>query len=257
MKDVRFLLNQILFHLRLNRKYFFKLFFCAFLIIWVGWNYLGVRNFTYKRLYGKPTGQVLTIWDKEQILDYDEPLQNAVFNGYPVTKSFKKKYALSGILVYHDDNTTFWKKHFWNSGDEIGKTYNKIASHDLTIVWGKTASPDNLKKIKVGHELNLALLECTTCNCYFGIGDFNNFHIIPANERLNDALSVLPRSKKVPIYVEGYLTDWYGTGDYQDLKMDTALDARTTSRQKAGGGKTGLCYQLYLTKFIYDGYTFE
>ena len=248
--------RKLLFILRINGKYLLKLFLGVFLVLWISWNYLGVRTFTYKRLYGKPTAQTLTIWDKEQILDYDGALEPDNFNGYPVLRSFKRKYALSGILVYHDDNTSFWKKHFWNIYGKQGEIYNQIASHDLTIFWGKTAQPSNLKKIKITHELNGASYSWKTA-CYFSEEESNNFHIIPANERLDKALSILPESKRVPIYVEGYLTYWYGTGDYKDLKMETALNSHTVSHQKAGGRKTGLCYQLYLTKFIYDGYTFE
>lgn len=257
MKDFKFYSHKILFILRVNRKYFLKLFFYAFLFFLISWNFLGFDALYYKRHYGKPTKQVLTVWEKEQISDYDGPLEEDNFNGYPVLRAFKKKYAVSGTLVYHDDNTSFWNKHFWNMAGENGDAYNHIASHDLTIFWGKSGLPENAKNWKVTHGLNFVDEYKCRKNCYLANDENNNFHIIPANKNLDKALFILPRSKKVPIYVEGYLTYWYGTGDYKDLKFESALDANTSSEQKIGGGSSTLCYQLYLTRFIYDGYVFE
>ena len=252
------ILRKILFTLRVNRKYILRVILYTIIISWIGWNYLGVRNFVYKRLYGRPTKQVLTVWDKEQITDVKDANSVANFNGYKVIKSFKKKYAVSGMLVYHDDNTTFWKKYFWNPGGEKGEIYNQIASHDLTIMWGKTAYAGNLKNLKVTHGLNYVdSYECKTDDCHVELGENNNFHVIPANKRLDRALSILPQEENVPIYVEGYLTFWYGTGDYKDLKFESALDSQTISKQKIGGLQSSLCYQLYLTRFIYDGYEFK
>ena len=256
MRPFKSYMQEILLVLKINRKYLLKLFFAVLFAIMLIWN-IGLNSFFYKRFYGNPIKEGLYTWEKEQIFDYSETLEADVFNGYPVTRVFKKKYALSGMLTYHDDNTTFWKKYFENSGNEIGRTYNRIASHDLTIVWGKMAAPDNLKKIKFVHELNGVMYSCKESDCYVDGAEINNFHIIPANKRIDKALSALPTSRKVPIYVEGYLTNWYGTGDYQYLTMETALDSHTISRQKSGGQRTGLCYQLYLTKFVYDGYVFE
>ena len=250
--------HKMLFTLRVKLTKIFKVIFYSVLVSWISWNYLGIRNFVYKRIYGRPTKEVFTIWDKEQIVDVKEDNLVAYFNGYKVIKSFKKKYAVSGMLIYHDDNTTFWKKYFWNAGGEEGEIYNQIASHDLTIVWGKSALANNLKNVKVSHGLNFVEnYECKNEDCRMDINENNNFHIIPANKRLDRALSILPREEKVPIYVEGYLTFWYGTGDYKNLKFESALDSQTISKQKIGGQRSSLCYQLYLTKFIYDGYEFK
>ena len=176
---------------------------------------------------------------------------------YPVKKSFRKKYALSGLLVYHDDNTTFWRKYIWGYGNDRGKFYNRIASHDLTIVWGKSAHSGSMANMEVEYESDGAKFNCKNGGCNISEAENNNFHVIPANKRLDKALSLLPRARQVPIYIEGYLTDWYGLGEYGDLQNQTALNATTEAKKRAGGRKTRAYYQLYLTKFVYDGYIFE
>lgn len=111
--------------------------------------------------------------------------------------------------------------------------------------------------MKITHELNNASYQCQNASCFYNAEDSNNFHIIPANLNIAKGVSILPRKKYVPIYVEGYLVFWYGVGEYKELRLESALSAAEMSRQKVGGGQTGLCYQLYLTKLIYDGYVFE
>ncbi len=236
-------------------RHFFSI-LIACILVWFAWDYFEVSCFFYKHLFGTYTGEKYTIWQKPKIDDIQDTNFNQIYeiNGYHIRKKIRKKIALSAVSVFKDDNTTFWKWYFNQSGNEGGRIYNKIAAFDLSLVHGKTANKNNINQIEFSHELNGMLWRCV--DCYFDDSEINNFHIIPKNDTIRYGMMGIPQKKHTPVYIEGYLMDWESV-EFPNLKMKTALYTGEISKQKMGGQKTGLCFQLYLTKLVYDGYVFE
>ena len=250
------------FHIKLflsiYLKKYFKSIFLFLIAIFLIWNFFCVKSFFYKRIYGTPASEQFEVWMEPLItnLDGTSQEQKLTINGHKIIGIFRRKFSLSGVLGYRDINVSFSKRYFWNSGNEIGKMYNQIASADLAILHGKTAQKDNLKKIEISHELNAALFtKCLQCTYYDD--EFNNFHVLPASKNIKRALEILPKNKFVPIYIEGYLLDWKGVDNYASLEMKTALSPGEISHQKLGGQVSGLCFQIYLTELHFDGYVFK
>ena len=238
-------------------KHLFSILAACF-VVYIAWSALGIDAFFYKRIFGTYTGENNSIWQTPKIEDVKDENKEQIYNinGYHIRKTLRKKFALSAVSVFKDDNTTFWKWYFHQSGNEGGRIYNKVASFDLSTVHGKMANKGNLKKIKFSHELNGLIWDCIENDCYYSGSEVNNFHIIPKNNAIRYGMKALPRKKHTPVYIEGYLMDWQSV-EFPALKLETALHTGQISKQKAAGRTTGLCFQLYLTKLVYDGYVFE
>lgn len=235
-----------------------KIILISVCIVWIGWSYAGVNRFMYKHLFGKPATQTFSVWTKPKIQDVTDPDPNQVYNirGHKIRKKLRKHFALSAMSVYRDDNTEFWKWYFDNAGNDGGRVYNQVAAFDLSLAFGKTANKSNIQKIKISHELNLLHYQCESADCHYDNNEISNLHIIPASRSIYYGIKAIPQTARVPVYVEGYLMDWQSV-EYPHIKMETALFPGQISKQKAGGKRTVFCFQLYLTKLIYDGYVFE
>ena len=121
---------------------------------------------------------------------------------------------------------------------------------------GATAADGNWQKIKFFHEERLLrTLYRFEDNPVLNQTEINNNHVIPASPNILRALKIVKNGE--PVYMEGYLVDWKGTGDFAEYAFNTALTPGEFSKEKAGGLPTGLCRQFYVTKIVFDGFVFE
>jgi hypothetical protein len=232
----------------------------AILLAIVVWNYIGIDRFFYKYFYGKSTSEKITLSTEPLIEDVILPTpgpQDLYVGKYKIKGNIRKKFTLSGTLLYRDDNSSFDKKYFWNAGPKSGKLHKQIASVDLTIAYGKTGVATNAENLDVKLDPNLASLSCKILPCKLDATEWGNFHVLPMNKTIHKGLLSLPESKNVPVYIEGYLIDWNGVGEYDDLSFKTILAPGQSLDKNSDGKKTDTCYQIYLTKLIYDGRVFE
>ena len=200
----------------------------------------------------KPLGDL-----KETYEDYTDPHPNQLItvNGHKIQKTFVKIYRATGYVAWVDQNDALIKAWYLASGNVDGSTlYHDVAPIDLSLVFGKTAEKENLKKIKFSHSENFLSAEIPY-GVYYDDKDVTNIHVIPSSNVIKKALKNINRGEIV--YVEGYLTDWKGTGDLSYATYNTARYAGEISEYISGGQKAGLCKQLFLTKLILNGYIYE
>ena len=200
----------------------------------------------------KPLGDLKEIYE-----DYKDPHPNQLItvNGHKITKTFVKIYRATGYVAWVDQNDALIKSWYLASGNVEGEAlYDSVAPIDLSLVFGKTAEKENLKKIKFSHRENFLSAEATH-DAYYDNKEVTNIHVIPASKVLKKALKNINRGEIV--YVEGYLTNWRGTGDLSYADYNTAQYAGESSKYISYGNKADLCKQLFLTKLILNGYVYE
>ena len=134
--------------------------------------------------------------------------------------------------------------------------YDAVVPVDVSVIHGATAGESNWRKIKFSHEERLLWSSYLfKDNPIYNRDEINNNHVIPANQNILRALRIAKIGE--PIYMEGYLIDWTGTGKYADYKFNTAVTPGEISKEKAAGLITGLCRQIFVTKIAFDGYAFQ
>lgn len=232
-----------------------KYVFLAVLIFYVLWIY-GFRRPVYRHLYGqeteRPAAQMTETWEDVANQDW----QDTTVNGYDIRYKVRKKYTVSGRLVYVD-----WYRNFigtwYRSALSVGTyLYDAVVPVDVSVIHGATAGESNWRKIKFSHEERLLWSSYLfKDNPIYNRDEINNNHVIPANQNILRALRIAKIGE--PIYMEGYLIDWTGTGKYADYKFNTAVTPGEISKEKAAGLITGLCRQIFVTKIAFDGYAFQ
>lgn len=219
------------------------------------------------RTFFRPINMILfgkKVEQKEQPLaEYYEdfkdakPNQVVTFNGYKIRKTFVKKYQATGYVAYLDVNDALIKSWYLGAGNEASKyLYTAVAPIDLSLVFGKTANPENLKKIKFSHGENILYARSKSHEAYYDVKEVTNIHVIPATPVIKRVLRSLHRGDIVTVH--GYLTDWGGTGDLDWIYFETARTPSDIHTDALYGGKIAQkCKQLYLTKIILNGYEYE
>lgn len=191
---------------------------------------------------------------KETYTDYNDPKPNQIvtWEGYKIKKTFVKIYRATGIVVYVDPNDSLIKSWFYSHLGKDGQyLYDAIAPVDLSLAFGKTAEPDNLKKIKFSHYENSLIASFNGADVYYNGSDVTNIHVIPATSVIEKVVKNLNRGDKVSIV--GYLTNWQGTEALSSAKFNTATYAGEISPDSSAG----LCKQLYLMEVIVNGYKYQ
>ena len=230
-------------------------FWLIIILVYVVWIY-GLRRPVYQHLYGKPAEplpeQMVETW--EDITDQD--WQETTVNGYKIRYMVRKKYSVIGRIVYVDWYRNLigtWYRSAMGKGVYL---YDGVIPVDVSVIHGATAAENNWRKLKFSHEYRLLWSGYDPKNNpVYNRDEINNNHTIPASENILRALKIVKIGE--PVYIEGYLVDWTGTGKYADFKINTALTAGEIAKEKAGGLLTGLCRQLFITKISFGGYTFE
>lgn len=203
----------------------------------------------------EPLGQL-----KETYEDYTDPhpKQLITVNGYKIQKTFVKIYRATGYVAWIDQNDALIKSWYLSAKNIEGEElYDNVAPIDLSLVFGKTADKQNLKRLKFSHSENLLMTEAIDPKAYIDTKEISNIHVIPTSRILKKVLKNINRGETV--YIEGYLTDWSGTDNLSHVKFNTSKYPGEISPEIYGGfGKqTTLCKQLFLTKLILNGYIYE
>lgn len=201
----------------------------------------------------KADSEKLTL--KETYTDYKDPHPNQIMHweGYEIKKTFVKIYRATGIVVYVDPNDALLKSWFYSHlNKKVQTLYDAIAPVDLSLVFGKTAEPDNLKKLKFSHYENMLRIQPKTRDAYYNSADVTNIHVIPANSVIEKVVKNLHSGDTISVV--GYLTDWSGTGELADADFKTS---RFAGEMTPESPNVGLCKQLYLMEITLNGYTYK
>lgn len=256
--------------LKLNLKRYCRYIVCAIVLFLlldqvgacsqtVRWPLVMIRRPFYQILYA--TGQQkIPLSEKKQVYtDYQDPNPKSKIHlrGYDILKTFVVHYQGYGKVGYLDTNDSLIKGWYLSSMNKKNSwTYKKVAPYDLLIVFGRMAEPVNFDNIEFNHGENIGFIRIKKKGIYWNTKDYENIHVIPANNRILKGVSLLHHGDDV--YLEGYLIDWDSVDSpREDLYYQTARRSGDFSKQLAGGQRTLLCFQLYLTKLILNGYVYQ
>ncbi|MBR1945575.1 MAG: hypothetical protein IJ846_04720 [Alphaproteobacteria bacterium] len=230
-----------------------KSFWLAIILLYAVWIY-GLRRPVYQHLYGKPAEPL-----PEQMVETFEDItgqdwQETTVNGYKIRYMIRKKHSVVGRIVYIDWYHLIgaWYRAAMNITHYL---YDGVALVDVSVIHGATAAEDNWRKLAFSHEYRMLVTKWR--NAVFNNNEVINNHTIPASENILRALKIVKIGE--PVYIEGYLIDWKGTGKYADFEMDTAVTPGELHKAKEYGGALIAikCRQFFVTKISFGGYSFE
>ena len=227
-------------------------FWLAVVLIWAVWIY-GLRRPVYQHLYGKPAEplpeQMVETWEDVAGQDWQE----TKVGRYKIRYMIRKKYSVSGRIVYLDwyHFIGAWYRAAMNNDYYL---YDGVVPVDVSVIHGKTAAEEHFRKFKFTHQYRLLVHPRSAPFRIYE--EMNNNHTIPASENILRALKIVKIGE--PVYIEGYLIDWEGTGKHADFKINTAVTPGELSKDKYGGFSLAFqCRQIFVTKISFGGYTFE
>lgn len=223
----------------------------------------------YPYLFGTKTDVVLTVSSQDYF--EDTPPKTFVFSRgkYQYRLVAKTVYATTGRVGIVDDYSTLFNRIFRG---QFQGDYINLVPQDVFLVIGDMARDDVFQKLKFEHEERLGRVVCkgvkyrrsfmgaflssedaernmqklNDCMRDVKQHEQNNYHPIPANERINKALSMLLPGDIV--YLEGWLVDVPDMG----LKTGTRKE-QYHENIIIGGSSPGMCFILYTTKLILNG----
>ena len=165
----------------------------------------------------------------------------------------RKKYSVTGRIVYLDWYNLIgaWYRSAASPGAYL---YDGVVPVDVSVIHGAMAAEDNLSKLNFSHAYR-ALLSNHKTGAVYNFSEASNNHTIPASENILRALKIVKIGE--PVYIEGYLVDWEGTGKYAYFKITTAVTPGQVHEDKYGGEMAFKCRQFFLTKISFGGYSFE
>lgn len=232
-----------------------------------------LRRAVYPYLYGKPTTEKLQI----STMDYFEDVNAQPFTfkrgGLTYQLQPRTKYSVTGRVGFIDDYTTIRNRIFRG---QFQGDYITMVPRDIFLVIGTMARPDVFKLFKFAHEERMGAIMCKgvaysnsfmpkylneeeyqkseanyrNCIQYIKDEELNNYHPIPANERINKALSMLKVGDVV--YLEGILVD------VPQMGMKTGTRKKQNHKNMVVNGfEPGMCFILYTTKIILNNYIYE
>lgn len=232
------------------------------------------KRIFYPFLFGHRTDEKLTISEDGFYKDVTAPSVELVKNDFKYTLYPKTKYSVTAKIGYVDHYDTFFKKMYrkQSQGD-----YINLVPLDLLMVYGDMAKPEIYKLFKFDHEERTGYIKCkgvkykesffsfylsdsereksernfAVCNPHRNENQFNNYHPIPANENVNKGLHTLLAGDI--IYIEGYLVD-VKMGDYM---LHTGTRTNQHHPFVMNGENPGMCFILYTTKIIVNGYIYQ
>lgn len=233
------------------------------------------KRLCYPFLFGNKTDEKLTISEDGSYEDVATSPVEFVRNNIKYILYPKTKYNITAKIGYIDHYDTFFKKMYRKRSQG---NYINLVPLDLLMVYGDMAKPEAYNLFKFDHEERLGKVRCKgvkykmsffpayfmskkeflisainagRCNPYLEAHTYNNYHPIPANENINKGLHTLLAGDV--IYIEGYLVD-VKMGNY-------ILHTGTRNNQYhpyiVNGRPAGMCFILFTTKLIINGYTYQ
>ncbi|MCQ2966415.1 MAG: hypothetical protein MJ250_06750 [Alphaproteobacteria bacterium] len=185
----------------------------------------------------------------------------------------KVKYSVTGRVGIMEHYDTWFGKFFrgYFQGD-----YINLAPRDALIVTGNMAKNDVFKNFNFKHEERGGYVLCKgvkyrthfysaykneeealkseenykKCQPFLKIDEYNNYHLIPVNDVINKALSMLRHGDVVSLY--GFLVDVpemnLSTGTRKGQKHNNLI---------TNGMNPGKCFILYTDKVVINNIVYE
>ena len=209
--------------------------------------------------------------------DYFGDVANTPFvferNSKQYTLVPQTRYAVTGRVGIVERYDTLWGKFYRGHSQ---KDYINLVPQDVFLVIGDMAKDEIFKKFVFEHEERLGRVLCKgvkyrksfmpsamsrqeakenwekyqECNRFIKQNELNNYHPIPANERINQALLMLTKGDVV--YLEGLLVD------VPQMRLKTGRRKNQYHENMiAGGVNPGMCFILYTTRVILNGRIYE
>lgn len=209
-----------------------------------------IKRLVYPSLYAVPYNERLAVWDKDVFSDLSGERSSPFSKKYldkKITFIPKKAYAVTariGILERYEG----WWEDFYHGHDESRKIYNAFAPIDIAFVHGEGAYHEKFDSC-FGHEYRL-LWSCHEINRDY----FNNYHMIPATNKIKKGLETLIKGDIV--YIKGRLVDVKVPDWSEDMHTGTSHNM-THENQFAGGMYTGMCFIIYLEELAVNGYLYK
>lgn len=211
-----------------------------------------IKRPLYPLLFGQRTTETLSISAQDKIEDIEttKPL-NYTAKKHTVQLHPVAKYAVTGKSVFIDRYGTLFEKIAYGH-NKYRMLYSAISPADIAIFHGKAAADEVLKTCKFKHEYRTLWTQCQTNP---DRNDYNNYHLIPATPKVRRALEIIMPDDI--IHIEGLLVD-VSSAEYANFSLQTGRRQDAIHKhQFAGGQYTGMCFILYTTKIIVNGYIYE
>lgn len=210
----------------------------------------------YPYIFAKPVSGKLQISDKDYFSDLQNP-QDIQIKSSKITfvLSPKVKYAVTGKVAYVERYSGWWEK-FAHGHDKSHTLYNYFSPMDLTLVYGSLANKEKYQYIKFSHEYRAAKMTYSREKISFSelIDYLNNYHIIPANNRIKRGLDTIITDDT--IYIEGYLVNVRALEEPW-FNLKTGLRHNQWHEELYGGNYAPMCFVLYTTKVIMNHRVYE
>ena len=231
-----------------KKKYFLFGIICTIFL----WSYC-IKRPLYQHIFGTPSKTPTTLSSQaiRQTVS-DNTIHKAVIDGYNVNIKLLKQFYVTARVEYIDRYDGFLGRFYRNTDDGARLAYDKIMPQDVTITYGNMGK--NYKKCNIHHEYRVAFYRCT--HNVYNASESENMHTIAATPAIQAGLDILKKGDIATF--EGYLIQWDTViRSGRKIDFESAVKSGQISHQKAGGQRTKLCLQLYLTRLSFDGYTFE
>ena len=236
------------------KKYILIVVLALFLL----WNFV-IKVPVYRHIYGMPSDYVYN----GHLLDIDihhlaEPqeVQYARLGGYEIEYIFKASFEGWARAVYVDVYEDDFYIGLKTEQELLDEFYDSVSPLDISFVIGETAAEGNWQKIIFKHEYRLLKSKYYyKDNPIYKHNEIGNVHVLPANISVRRGIDTIKKGDVV--YVKGWLLDWKGTKEFNDVEFKTAMSHGEISQEKYGGKISGKCYYLYLTELVVGDYIFK
>ncbi|MBR2137276.1 MAG: hypothetical protein IJ852_04890 [Alphaproteobacteria bacterium] len=235
-----------------------------------------LKRMIYPYLFGQRSDEQLIISAEDYFHDISAPEVTLNRKGKKFRLIPKTNYKVTARLGYIDHYDTLFNRFFRG---QFQGDYINLVPRDLLLVIGDMAKPEIFDLFRFEHEERLGIVKCKgviyresfvsgigisekkwqkseaankTCSPHINTLLYNNYHPIPANERIDKALSMLLPGDIVQI--EGTLVDVI-------MPDGGVLDTGTRKNQYhnmfTGGQKPGKCFIIYTTKITVNGFSYK
>ncbi len=230
------------------------------------------KRLFYPLLFGQKTTEKPVISQDGIYKDVEPTTFNFSRNNYTYELQLKTQYSITAKIGYIDHYDTWFNKMYRGHSQN---EYINLVPVDLLMVYGDMAKPDIYQLFEFDHEERTGIIKCkgvkykesffsfyssdsereesqknlAICDPHINRNQFNNYHPIPANENVNKGLHTLLAGDVV--HLEGYLVDvpsmGLHTGTRTNQHHDYVMD----------GQNPGMCFILFTTKLIVNGYVYN
>ena len=230
------------------------------------------KRLVYPFLFGHKTAEKLVISQDGTYKDVEQTNFDFSRNKYVYELQLKTQYSITAKIGYIDHYDTWFNKIYRGHSQN---DYINLVPVDLLMVYGDMAKPDIYKLFEFDHEERLGIIKCkgvkykesffsfyssdsereesqknlAICNPHISENQFNNYHPMPANEKINKGLHTLLAGDVV--HLEGYLVDVPSIG------LRTGTRTNQHHDYVMGGQNPGMCFILFTTKLIVNGHEYN